>query len=120
MSFLSKAWAWIKHNIKLVLFIIFFILMSILVISWGSKNKKIRELERQLAISHAKLKVERLTIKYDTTIKELNKLREQDKQIEEAINAIGTSLENKLKEDMTAEEIVEKFREIGILPEEQS
>lgn len=116
MSFLSKSWAWIKHNSKLVLFIIFLVLMSILVISWGRKNKKIRELERQLAISHAKLKVERLTIKYNATIEELNKLKELDNKIQEEIKAIETSLENKLKEDMTAEEIAEKFREIGILP----
>ena len=116
MGSLSKALTWVKHNLKVVLFALFVILISILVISWGKKNKTIRELELQLAITQAKLKIEGLTVRYNTTIEDLHKLKEKDQKIKEEIEKIEQSLQTKLKDDMTAEEIAEKFKEIGILP----
>ena len=44
----------------------------------------------------------------------LKELKEKDKEISSDIDAIEKSLEKKLKPDMTADEIIAKFKEIGM------
>ena len=45
-------------------------------------------------------------------------LKEKDEDIKEKIDAVEKSLTEKLSPDLTAEEIAEKFRSIGIQPGE--
>jgi len=47
-------------------------------------------------------------------MEELKKLKEKDKEVSADIEKIEKSLEQKLKSDMTADEIIAKFKEIGI------
>jgi len=114
MSTIKQILKWISNNFKIFILILVIIILSVLVFWWGRKNKKIRALENQIAILNARLKVERLEIKYKADMEELRKLKEKDKEISSDIDAIEKSLEKKLKPDMTADEIIAKFKEIGI------
>jgi hypothetical protein len=96
------------------LLILSIVLVAIFILWWGWKNRKIRALQNKLAILNAKLNVERLEVKYDLEIAELRKLKEKEKNIRDDIDKIEKSLETKLKPDMTADEIIAKFKEIGI------
>ena len=51
---------------------------------------------------------------YDTDMDELQKLKKKDEGIQEDIKKIEESLEQKLKPEMSAEEIASKFRELGL------
>lgn len=113
-EFAKKAFKWISNHLKLFLLIVCVIVFSILIFWWGKKNAKIRALENRLAILNAQLKIQGLETKYNTDMKNLVKLKETDKKIDEKINKIKISLEEKLKPNMTADEIIAKFKEIGI------
>lgn len=114
METLSKIWTWITNNVKLVGLIIAVIFLTIFVLWWGAKNRKVRELENALSIANAKLKVERLAIKYNTTMQEIKELKEKDEFVSKELAKIEESLGERLKPNMTAEEIVAKFKEIGL------
>ena len=114
METIIKVFAWISSHAKLTLFVCTIFILTILVFWWGRKNKKIRDLENQLAIIQARLQIERLVIYYNTTMGELKALMEKDVKVKEEIAKIETSLGERLKKGMTAEEIAAKFREIGI------
>ena len=114
LPFLKKAWVWITRNVKLFLLILGIILFVVLVLWWGHKNKMIRSLKNKLAIAQAKLKIEKLAGKYDATMDDLKGLKEKDKKISDEIAVIEKSLEERLKPDMTAEEIVAAFKKIGL------
>ena len=114
MSTLKKILLWTNNHIKLLILFITIAVLSVLVLWWGRKNKKIRELENQLAVLNAKLKIERLAIAYDATVAELVKLKEKDTKINAELVDIEISLKEKLEKNMTAEEIAAKFREIGL------
>lgn len=114
MEKIKKAFKWLLNHLKIFLLIIGVILTTILILWWGRKNKQIRKLEQQLAISKAKLHVERLEVKYNNDIAELKKLKDKDAKIKKEIEEIEKSLSKKLKPDMTAEEIAEKFKELGL------
>jgi len=114
MATITKVFKWIGNNLKLFLLILVIVILSVLVFWWGRKNNKIRALESQIAILNARLKIERLEIKYNADMAELNKLKEKDTEIAAEIANIEKSLEEKLKPDMTADEIIAKFKEIGI------
>jgi len=114
MATVKKVLKWLGNHFKIAALIISTILFSIFILWWGRKNKKIKGLEQQLAVTRAKLSIERLEVKYNTDIEDLKRLKEKDKDIQEAIEKIEKSLEQKLKPDMTADEIAAKFREIGL------
>lgn len=116
MEKVKKALKWVWANSKLVLIVLLGILFTIFIIWWGNKNRKIRELETKLAILKAKITIEKLVAKYETTMSELAELRSKDKKVNEELQSIEKSLEEKLKPDMTAEEIAEKFKELGLCP----
>jgi len=113
-AFVQKAFKWISNHLKLFLLIVCVIVFSILIFWWGRKNAKIRALENSLAILNARLKLQGLEIKYDADMKDLAKLKETDKKIDEDIAKVEKSLEEKLTPSMTADEIIAKFKEIGI------
>jgi hypothetical protein len=114
MAVVKRIIKWIGNNLKIFLLILSIILVTVFILWWGWKNRKIRALQNKLAILNARLKIERLEIKYDIDMEELKKLKEKDKDIKDDIDKIETSLEKKLKPDMTADEIIAKFKEIGI------
>ena len=114
MEKIKQIFSWIYNNIKIVLVIAAVVILSILVFWWGRKNKQIRDLENQLAIIQARLQIERLVISYNTTVDELKALMAKDATVKDEIAKIEASLGERLKQDMTAEEIAAKFREIGI------
>jgi hypothetical protein len=79
-----------------------------------SKSKSIKELQTQLALKTARLELEQVLLKYQATLDEIKELRNKDSQIGQELVVIETQLSKKLSEDLTAEEIAAKFREIGI------
>jgi cell division protein FtsB len=114
METLKKIWQWVTTHLKLVSLFAVIILLTIFILWWGRKNSKIRSLENQLAILTAKVKIEKLAMQYDAKVAELKTLKEKDDKLSADIASIETSLTTRLRQDMTAEEIAAKFREIGI------
>ena len=110
----THAYHWVVSHGKLLLLILCIIIFSILLFWWGHKNRKIRALENQLAILVAKSKIERLEIKYNKNIHELTKLKEQDAVLTTELDTLEHSLKIRLAADMTADEIAEKFRDLGL------
>jgi nitrogen fixation-related uncharacterized protein len=111
---IKKAFKWISNNLKLFLLILSIVLLSVFIFWWGRKNSKIRDLENKLAVLTAQLKLNQLEVKYNTDKESLVKLKADDKQLDTELTKIEKSLEEKLKPDMTADEIIAKFKEIGI------
>jgi hypothetical protein len=114
MPFLKKSWKWIKTNFKLILLIAAVILFFIFLLWLSSKNRKIRRLENELRILKAKIDLEKLAIRYDIEKEELKELKEKDLEIRYDLEKIEENLYEKLKEDMSAEEIIKHFRKIGL------
>jgi hypothetical protein len=114
MATLKKIGKWIWTHSKIVLFIILVIFISVFVLWWGRKNRKIKSLEHSLAIMQAKLSVERLTVKYDANVEKLKELKNEDEKLQSELKVIEASLENRLKPEMTADEIIAKFKEVGL------
>jgi hypothetical protein len=114
MATVKRILKWLGTHFKIAALIVSAILFSIFILWWGRKNRKIRGLEQQLAVTKAKLSIERLEVKYNTDIEDLKKLKEKDKDIQKDIEKIEESLEKKLKPEMSAEEIANKFKEIGL------
>ena len=113
---LRTIWAWISKYIKLILSGFVVIGSVIVAVGWHLKNKKIDDLQYQLAISQAKFRIEALASAYKVTIAELNELRKQDLELDKQIATVEKFLDQKLQGSMTADEIVQKFKEIGIEP----
>ena len=114
METIKKVWKWITTNFRYVLLGSFAVAVLILSLIWGSKNRKIRSLENQLALMNARLQIDKLLIEYSIGIKELTKLRAEEQKVADKIKAIEASLTAKLAPDMTAEQIVEQFKKLGI------
>lgn len=114
IAWFKKAGKWIKRNFKWVLSIAGTLILFILLFSWYSKNKKIRKLQNELAILRAKVKLERLAVKYDVLEEDLVGLKAEDAAVSADLKKIEESLNTSLAPDMTAAEIVAKFKEIGL------
>lgn len=114
MDTLKTIWGWIKTHMKLVILFVVVLLLTILVFWWGRKNSKIKGLENQLALMTARLKIESLVVSYNTTMEKLAELKAKDAAVKTQLDNIQASLGDKLKPDMTADEIIAKFKEIGL------
>ena len=114
MAKLKTVLKWVYTHSKLCVLFLVILLFTILILWWGRKNKRIKDLENQLAILQAKFNIERLIVKYNTNMEEFKKLAERDQKVSADLVKIEKSLGEKLKSNMTAEEIAAKFREIGI------
>lgn len=114
MATIKQIFKWISSNLKIFLLVLSIVVLSILVFWWGRKNSQIRALANQLAVMTARLKLERLEVKYKLDMDELQKLKEKDNQIANDLIAIEQSLEKKLAPNMSADEIIAKFKELGI------
>jgi len=114
MAVIKKIWKWLVSNIKLVMVIACLVMIIIVGIMIGSKNKLIRSLEQKLSILQAKIKIEKLQIQYDMTMDEINKKKEEDVVLRKEIENIEEQLSKRLEGELSAEEIANKFREIGL------
>lgn len=114
MDKLKTTWAWLTNNIKLVLLVVVVFILFILIFWWGRKNAKIRSLENQLAILNARLQIQRLVIEYNTNIAGLQELKVKEKELNTDLVKLEETLGKKLEKDMTADELIAKFKEIGI------
>lgn len=114
MAWLSKAFGWCKLNIKWVIFAVLSALFIIFFLWLSNKNRKIRALENDLAIMKSKLQVEGLAQKYEVAVKELAALKQSESALQASLTTIETSLHDKLKDNMTADEIIAKFKTLGL------
>lgn len=112
---MSKIWSWVKRNTKYVILILGFIVFFIFFFLFRSKIKKIDSLESKLYEMQARLQIERIAAKNDITVEEIKDLKEKDAAVAREIKAVEDSLKKRLPKDMTAEEIAQKFREVGLL-----
>jgi len=108
-SYLTKAYNWTKINSKWVLLSSVILLLMFLIFWWGRKNKKIRSLENALAILQSRVKLERLAVKHDVLVEDLEKLKEKDYDLKQALYEIELKLQKKLGDDLTLAEIAEKL-----------
>ena len=111
---IKKAWAWSKSNFKLILLGVAVVLFFIFLAWLRGKNKRIKELENTLASLQAKLELERLSLRYNTEINNLTRLKEEDTLLRDKLKAIEDKYVEKVDPLMTAEEIAAKFNEMGI------
>jgi hypothetical protein len=111
---LKLVWDWAAVRAKMLLTIFGIVVLTILIFWWARKNQKIRSLENQLFILNAKLKIQAIQARYNATLEELRGLKEKDDKLNKEIVAIDASLSDRLKSNMTADEIAAKFKEIGI------
>ena len=116
MKKLKKVWVLTKNNWKIAVSVISTLFLLIFAFSWYRKNTKIRKLQQDLILSRAKVRIAKVVDKYNITVEQLDGLREKDAVVEKEISKIERDLTEKLKPDMTPEEIVAKFKEIGITP----
>jgi len=106
-------WSW--QHIKLIGILLFGALVFTLCYMWYRKNERIRKLSAALAIAKAKIKLEKLSLKYDTDVEALRELSAKEEKVKLSLKQIGDGLQEKLSPDMTIEEIVAKFKEIGLV-----
>jgi len=114
METIKKAWKWLTTHTKILFLIIGVIFLFILVVWWGKRNKSIRALQRKISYLQAKLKIEKLQMKYDMNMEELVSVRDQNEHVREDLKKIEDDLVAKFEKDLTAEEIAQKFRELGL------
>lgn len=108
-SALGKAYNWTKVNSKWVLLSSVALLLMLLIFWWSRKNKKIRSLENALSILQARIKIEKLAVKHDVMIEDLEALKEKDFDLKQELYTIELNLQKKIAEDMTLTEIAEKL-----------
>lgn len=103
---------WIKTHSSIILLSFGLILLSSLIFFY--QQRKIKQLQIELAILKAKLKLERLALENETSVNTIADLKEKDKKIEEELKKIEESLKIDLPDDMTEEDIIKKFKELGL------
>jgi hypothetical protein len=103
---------WIRINIKFILSFSLLILTFALIFIF--QNKKIKDLKIEMLLLITKCKIEKIAAENNILIKELPKLKEKDQGIKEKIEKIESSLKEKLEENMSLEETLEKFRIVGL------
>ena len=113
-TWLIKSCNWIKINFKLVLLVTAFILLFLFIFWISNKNKKIRSLENNLRILKAKIDLEKLALKNEVKVEELKELKKENDVVKEELNKIEKNLQEKLENTLSAEEIVKKFKELGL------
>jgi LPXTG-motif cell wall-anchored protein len=116
MATIAKIWCWITKNIWLVLIGLGLMFIGILVLLWRHKNSTIKRLQCELFIAHSKIQIQDLAKKYVVSMTQFMTLREHDKELDSALEKIEKDLAEKVDPTMTAEEIAERFRKLGVKP----
>lgn len=112
-SSIKRAFVWIKLNIKWIALILCLIFVSVLLLIARNRGKKIDSLLTELATLKAKIQIEKLAAKNDVLVEDLGALKEKDEKMRKEIEKIEASLSSSLG-NLSAKEIAEKFKEIGI------
>jgi len=111
---MSNAWNWIKRNTKFVILILGFIVFFIFFFLFRAKSRAIKSLETKLYELQTTLKLEKLAATYNIAVEEIKYLEKEDAEVEKQIKQLKEDLLKKLPDDMTPEEIAQKFRELGL------
>ncbi len=110
----KHALTWVKTHSTLTLVLCGTLVVSILSIFWGKKNRRIHVLEEQLAVAYAKTKIMQLESKYNVNMHELHELKEKDEKLTKELSKVADTLRYRLSAVMTAEEIADQFKELGL------
>lgn len=110
---LKKAFVWIKANSAILLLTA--ALLSVSLIIFFCQRKSIRQLQIELAILKTQLKLQKLAVEKDIKIQNIIELKDKDKELREKLVKIEEDLKKELPDDMTEDEIVQKFKELGLL-----
>jgi len=78
--------------------------------------RKTAKLQYKIYLLRAKHSIDKIAAKHNVAVGELAALRERDAEVDSKLSAVEDSLREHVRTHMTAEEIAEKFREIGIRP----
>lgn len=111
LLWLKKAWSWLGMNGKWVLLIAGSALLAIIGVGWYRNKRKIEKLKNEVYILQAKLKIEKLAVRHDVMIEDLNELKEKEGPIKEELTKIEKKLNEKVP-DMTIEELAKRFQKI--------
>lgn len=106
----AKVYQWLKVHVKLILTTFAFGVTFFL--HWQAKKNKIKKLKSEIHFLKAKVELEKLAVKYKVMIEELARLKVQDSAVRDDLIKIEKSLMDKLSDDMTIEEIAEKFNQL--------
>ena len=71
-------------------------------------------MRNRIAMLEAKLKLEKLAMKFNINLAEINQIKDKEGLIKKAIMKIKTELLVKLSDDLSADDIAKYFREIGV------
>lgn len=96
---------WILFGIASAVFIGFFIWLS-------GKNRTIKKLETELALIKAKLQLETLALKYDTTISNLKELQKTEAELDAKLKEIEVGLVESAAADIPLEELAKRFKDL--------
>lgn len=99
---------------KYVAVILVLALLTILFILLSRRNSKISSLELAVRELKAKLELEKLTSEYNSSLKDLVALREKDKEIDQKLGEIEISFEAPLSGVVSADEIAETLKRLGL------
>ena len=111
---MKKIWNWIKVNTKIVLSILFSVAIVIVSLLLYKRKKDMDSMRRQLAFYKTKVEMQKLAYEYQKSIDDLADLRKDEKDLNEKLKTIEGDLSHKLKDNMSADEIVAKFKELGL------
>ena len=107
-------WAWLKSHSKLLLLVLALVLVAVITIAWGFRNRTVRKLRRELALLQTQIKLEKIQRKYDANLEQIAAVREQNSRVEAELAEIETGLSHKLEGDLSADEIADRFRGLGL------
>jgi len=109
----KKVFFWIKANSSILLLSAG--LLSISLIIFFCQRRQLRQLQIELALLKTQMKLQKLAFEKDVQIQNIAVLKEKDKELREKLAAIEEDLKKELPDDMTEEEILKNFKELGLL-----
>jgi hypothetical protein len=90
--------------------------LAVLSILLVRRNSSIKKLQADLEFYKAQLELEKLASDNKITMGELQRLQLLDIDLEKQIAVITAKVQNEVKDALTAEEIAERFKTMGVLP----
>ncbi len=120
MTSLSKFWdnikkvfAWIKVHSSVILLSLSLIIVSTII--FFCQRKRLKELQIELSILKTQVKLAKLAAEKAVKVQQLAELKEQDADLQKQLAKIEEDLKQELPSDMSEEDIVSMFKELGLL-----
>jgi predicted Holliday junction resolvase-like endonuclease len=106
----------IQIKVELLLVLIGMLLLGVVVLAsvLHSKNKTVEGLRQQLVLKSAKLDLEKIRLRYNASAEDIKQIREKKEEVKKELEDLQTKYAARLADSMTAEQIADKFREIGL------